>query len=271
MARLEKGVLIAFEGIDGAGKTTQALMLREALIAEGIDVLLTKEPTNGQFGKLLRESATVGRLPAEEELKLFMKDRLEHVERELNPALLAGSVVIVDRYYFSTAAYQGARGFDPDAILRSNEVFAPEPHLLVILDIEPALGMQRIASRGDGVGNHFERENDLALCAAVFRSVDRSYLLRADGSRPAQDIHRDIVCALDKGPLFHALCVKPYLSECEPEYCTHRIAGACRYPGLKLQRQPSAVSIDAIEAIAGDSALDPTEKLKRVRALVGAE
>ena len=106
------GILVAFEGIDGAGKTTQATLLEQWLHDSGIALVRTKEPTNGRWGKLVRESAATGRLAPAEELNAFLQDRKEHVETLLAPSLREGKAVIVDRYYFSTAAYQGARGHE---------------------------------------------------------------------------------------------------------------------------------------------------------------
>ena len=117
------GFLVVIEGIDGAGKSTQARVLGEQLTARGHRVVLTREPTMGKWGKLLRESAETGRLSIEEEVEMFLKDRREHVEELILPRLREGCVVIVDRYYFSTAAYQGARGVDPQELLRRNEEF----------------------------------------------------------------------------------------------------------------------------------------------------
>src|SRR5262249_29943843 len=150
-----------FEGIDGAGKTTQAGLLERALVESGVAVVRTKEPTNGPWGQRLRASAATGRMSPDEELNAFLEDRREHVGTLIEPALGAGKVVIVDRYYFSTAAYQGARGRDPAELIRINESFAPKPDLLVILEIAAATGIARIRQRGD-VGNLFEREEDLA-------------------------------------------------------------------------------------------------------------
>ena len=82
-------------------------------------------------------------------MDIFLKDRREHVDQVIQPALDEEKVVILDRYYFSTAAYQGAHGADPEIILSRNEAFAPQPDLLVILDVSPQTGLQRIRERGD--------------------------------------------------------------------------------------------------------------------------
>ncbi len=160
----------------------------------------TKEPTNGPWGRKLRESATSGRLSAAEELDLFMRDRREHVANLINPSLDAGMVVIVDRYYFSTAAYQGARGMDPAELIRQNEAFAPKPDLLVLLDVEPQLGIERIRKRGDKE-NDFEQETGLRESARIFRALDYPKLARIPGTMKPEDITAAILEHLYSGPL----------------------------------------------------------------------
>lgn len=193
------GVLVVFEGIDGGGKTTQAGLLKAACEAKGIPVRLSKEPTDGPHGRALRASAATGRMSAEEELEMFILDRREHVAHTIQPALDAGEVIILDRYYFSTAAYQGIRGLDVDDILARNEAFAPAPDLLIIIDVEPRLGLSRVKGRGD-VANLFEKEADLARCAEIFRQIDRPYLLRIDGGQTVEQVHQQIWQALSEGP-----------------------------------------------------------------------
>ena len=226
---LAHGVLIAFEGIDGAGKTTQARRLQERLLRGGCDVLATKEPTDGRWGALIRASATNGRLPADEELAAFMADRREHVSEVIRPALEAHKVVIIDRYYFSTAAYQGARGMDFERLLAENEEFAPQPHLLFLLDVDPIVGLSRVRKRGDEA-NLFEREAELASSAAIFRRIERPYLHKLDAGLPIAELERLVFDAVSNGPLFAELCSKSdYKSECEPAYCTPRMTDHCQH------------------------------------------
>jgi dTMP kinase len=175
------GKLIAFEGIDGAGKTTQAALLREFLVNAGQSVITSKEPTDGYWGQLIRRSATQGRLPIEEEIEAFVEDRKEHVKNLINPGLKSGSYILVDRYFLSTAAYQGARGVDPEALMRRNEGFAPLPDLAVILEIEVETALKRIKKRGYEK-NLFEHSQNLQRVKTCFEGLDRPYIARIDGS-----------------------------------------------------------------------------------------
>ena len=181
------GFLIVIEGIDGAGKTTQAHLVQARLQEKKLCVIRTKEPTTGPWGQILRDSALTGRLSLEEEVETFLKDRKEHVEKVINPALKEGKIVIIDRYYFSTMAYQGARGLDPDELMRSNELFAPEPDLLVVLDIDPRIGLERIRTRGDRA-NHFEKTGTLRKAREIFNGVRKSYLYRLDATQPPESL-----------------------------------------------------------------------------------
>jgi dTMP kinase len=145
----KKGFLFVIEGIDGAGKSTQVRMLRRKLRAQGFDAAVLREPTSGRFGREIRRKArTAGSLTPEQELDLFLRDRRENVEKRIRPGLLAGRVLLMDRYYFSTVAYQGAKGLDPVRIRRLNEAFAPKPDLVFILDLPAGRGLERIRGRG---------------------------------------------------------------------------------------------------------------------------
>jgi dTMP kinase len=191
------GFLIAFEGIDGAGKTTQAHLLQDELQQKGLAVIRTKEPTTGQFGQILRDSALTGRLSLEEELECFIKDRQEHVTTKIQPAIDSGKIVIIDRYYFSTAAYQGCRGLDPAKLIAQNELFAPEPDLLILLDLEPKIGLDRIRTRGDRA-NHFEKTDTLAKAREIFLAIAKSYKVTVDATKSSDDVRAEILNAFWK-------------------------------------------------------------------------
>ena len=182
------GHLIILEGIDGTGKSTQAKRLGAWFEARGREVVLGREPTDGPWGRKLRESAATGRLSPEDELEYFLKDRPQHVEEVIQPGLDAGKVVILDRYYFSTMAYQGARGFDPAEIRRKNEEFAPRPDLLVILDLDVDTALERIGARGD-TANEFEKRGSLQRCREIFLSLaDEPFARVVDSGSSLDDV-----------------------------------------------------------------------------------
>ena len=105
---MNKGLLIVFEGIDGTGKSTQMSLLGRFLREKGLTVIETREPTNGQFGQQIRALYTNRNgVSPEQELELFLADRQEHVDNVLTPALQEGKIILCDRYFLSTAAYQG--------------------------------------------------------------------------------------------------------------------------------------------------------------------
>ena len=186
--RLKKGILIVIEGIDGAGKSTQARRLLRRLRALGFDAVHFREPTRGRWGKKIKELARRrDSLLPEEELDLFVKDREENVRKNLRPAVEAKKIVILDRYYFSTIAYQGAKGIDPAGIRRMNEKFAVKPDLIFILDINATAGLRRIhhRKRKDLL---FERKRYLARVRRIFRSFRGRKFVHLDASRPPGEI-----------------------------------------------------------------------------------
>lgn len=167
---MNRPLFIVIEGIDGTGKSTQVKLLAEWFTSQGREVVASREPTAGPWGQKVRESASTGRLSPEDELQYFLNDRRQHVDELIAPSLAAGKVVILDRYYFSTMAYQGARGFDPQEIRRKNEAFAPVPDLLLILDLDVELALDRIGARGD-TANEFEKRENLERCRGIFLSL----------------------------------------------------------------------------------------------------
>ena len=193
---MSNGLFIVIEGIDGTGKSTQAKLLGDWFISQGREVVLSREPTAGPWGKKVRESAATGRLSPEEELQYFLNDRRQHVEELIAPSLAAGKVVILDRYYFSTMAYQGARGFDPLEIRRKNEEFAPVPDLLLIMDLDVDTALERIGTRGD-TANEFEQRDNLERCRAIFLSLRNEKFARViHASGVPGDVAAEVVATI---------------------------------------------------------------------------
>ncbi len=187
------GLLIVIEGIDGAGKTTQARTLVRRLRSRRIACRYLREPSRGRWGREIKRLALkAGSVTPEEELELFLKDRRENVFRNINPALEAGRVVVLDRYYLSTIAYQGAKGLDPARIRRLNERFAPKPDLVFILDLGPEAGLARISGRKtrDAL---FERSSYLARVRRIFRGLQGRGIVHLDARRPSSDLAAEIL------------------------------------------------------------------------------
>jgi dTMP kinase len=189
---LKKGILIVFEGIDGSGKSVQARLLQEKLREKGFDVVSFQEPSGSKWGREIKKKALYpDSLSPEEELDLFVKDRRENVEKNLKPALQKKKVVILDRYYFSTISYQGARGIDPDRIRKINEQFAPQADLVFILDIDARSGLDRIKDRKNKE-RLFEREDYLARVDQIFRSLKGKNFIHLDALETEGEISRKI-------------------------------------------------------------------------------
>ncbi len=148
-------MFISLEGIDGSGKSTQARLLAEGLHAAGHEVVLTREPGGApgaeEIRRLLVEGAT-DRWSAETEILLFTAARRDHLERTIRPALADGKIVITDRFADSTRVYQGATRGDLRGLVDGIHelAIAVEPDLTLILDMDPAVALDRGLARGSG-------------------------------------------------------------------------------------------------------------------------
>ncbi len=187
------GLLIAVEGIDGAGKTTISAILAQWCGERGLLCALSKEPTSLEWGKKLRESAASGRLTLANELDMFHKDRTEHTQTSIQPTLDEDGIMILDRYYWSTAAYQGARGADVNEVIAYNEANFPVPDLVLLLDLPVETGQERIRVRGDQP-NAFEDVSALKKCREIFLQLPTKSTARyvlVDASKPWREVSKE--------------------------------------------------------------------------------
>lgn len=176
---MARGVFIAFEGPEGAGKSTQVRLLERWLEERGHEPLLTREPGGTpvaeEVRRVLLESDV---LSARTELLLMLASRATLVEEVIRPALEAGRVVVTDRFHLSTLAYQGhGRGLPLREVEAMNR-FATgglEPDLTLLLDVEPGVGAARKAAAGAGP-DRIERAGD-----TFHRTVAEAYRLLAEG------------------------------------------------------------------------------------------
>lgn len=147
---LSRGILIVFEGIDGSGKTTQIFKVAQALREHNYQVSVTHEPNhNSKWGQLIQNKVKKHRreVTPETELEWYLKDRKWDLENNILPALEKNHVVLVDRYYLSNAAYQGAlETFTIEYVLQKNS-FARKPDFWIILDVPVKLGQKRLRTR----------------------------------------------------------------------------------------------------------------------------
>lgn len=196
---LKKGLLIVFEGIDGAGKTTQAGLLYSHLKNRGFEVIQSKEPTDSIYGLKIRKLAQGERerTSAVDEYQLFIEDRKIHVNNLIKPALDAKKIVILDRYYYSTIAYQGALGLDPKEIQEENEAFSPIPEIVFLLNVPPRVGIRRIQKGRNEKPNSFEHEDKLQDVSDVFSKLCESYIVTIDGADEIESIHKKIINVID--------------------------------------------------------------------------
>jgi dTMP kinase len=185
---LARGLLVALEGIDGTGKSTQARRLAGLLAEQGYAVTLLREPTMSPWGRRIREAAAAGDgvLAPVQQLDLFLLDRRYDVAAHIRPALAAHQLVLMDRYYFSTIAYQGALGIDPEDIRRLNEAFAPTPDLVLLLLIPPAQALARIHQARGQADNVFEREDYLTKVDRIYRSLIGPRVHCVDAGQPIE-------------------------------------------------------------------------------------
>ena len=184
-------MLINLEGIDGCGKSTQSQFLMDKFESDNEKTILLKEPTNGKYGQKLWEMLS-GKIEAttEEILELFVLDRKQHVNEKIKPALDEGRIVLMDRYYYSTMAYQVAAGIDVNRIRRDNH-FAPEPDIVLIFDLPADLAMKRV--RSHSIADVFEKEEYLEKVRKAYLSLENDSLVRIiDATRSPEEIFDEV-------------------------------------------------------------------------------
>ncbi len=206
---VQRGKFITFEGLDGCGKSTQLNRLAGVLRAEGLDVVVTREPGGTSMGDriraLLLDSRTL-ELSPRAELALMFASRAQNVDEFILPALEAGKFVLCDRFTDSSEAYQGAgRGLGSEAVLAMDRVLCRglQPDLTVLMDSEVSHSVERARRRnlkqtGTSDENRFEQESRTffervheAFLATARREPQRVFVV--DARRVPDVVHEDIV------------------------------------------------------------------------------
>ncbi len=192
---MNKPLFITFEGIDGSGKSTQAEMFYRYLREHGADSIFLREPTSSQWGKSIRAALAHDRAPRlEQMMELFLKDREFDVKTNIMPALQKGVTVVMDRYYHSNAAYQGAMGFPPLEIIDLNlRNRFPIPDRVYLIDVDTEVSMERIRKRSDGVSDSFEKADFLRAVREIYLSLADESFFVINGSDSIESVHAKIV------------------------------------------------------------------------------
>jgi dTMP kinase len=195
---LNRGILIVFEGIDGTGKSTQCELMAKFLSERQVPHIVLAEPTRGTWGTKIRNLLIEGRegISPQEELSWFINDRREDVERNINPAMQDNKVVLMDRYYFSTIAYQGVLGLDPEQIRIENENFAPIPDRVLIFLSTPESCIERIESSRDKKSS-FEKLDYLQNVQKIFKSFVGPNIRFIDTVGSIYEVHRKVLTEIE--------------------------------------------------------------------------
>ncbi len=198
-----KGIFAVFEGIDGSGKTT---LLRNTAALLSNPVLL-KEPSELPSGLLIRKKlAAKEQLKSSEWLTLFLEDRYANLRENILPALRSGKTVLQDRYYYSTAAYQGEIRPDPynkdqltaeQIISIHQERGFPEPDLLFYIDLDTDTALGRILSTRSGTES-FETKEHLNRILRNYRTILPSNVIRLDGKKNPQELAAEAAALIRK-------------------------------------------------------------------------
>lgn len=176
------------EGIDGAGKTTQARKLVRWFRKKGIQAHYTFEPTKGSIGRILEKMASKKKVNVMVEALLFAADRIDHLDRIIKPLLEKGSIVVSDRYVHSSIAYQSITVGDQRWVEELNK-FAEKPDLVILLDVDPGIGLRRIKRRKA----RFERTDTLKKVREKYLELaEKEGFEVIDANRSVEEVFEDV-------------------------------------------------------------------------------
>lgn len=190
---------IAFEGLDGSGSSTQLAKLASYLRSKGMRVHVTKEPTDNIIGGLIRGQLTKHWKTSQVCLQLlFAADRAHHVEKEIEPALKKGNVVLTDRYLYSTFAFGSIDGTPMEWLEEINKYFRV-PDLTILLKVPPEICVERIKESRYDI-QLFEEKKKLEKVWQNYEKLAEKYnnIVIIDGNRPLKEVFNDVVKAVEK-------------------------------------------------------------------------
>ncbi len=187
-------MLIVFEGIDGSGKTSLSRLFFRYVTDRGTQAVWLREPTDSPLGSKIRRIAQKNeRIAPQRELDYFIRDRRWDVTHNILPALRAGRTIILDRYFYSNACYQGARGLDMDDIIELNLSFAPRPDLTFVIDVDVDRALERIRSSRPGLAALFEKKDFLLQVRQNYRKLTGPDVVLIDGNPDLESVLAEII------------------------------------------------------------------------------
>ena len=201
-----KGIFIVLDGMDGSGKSEMVKLLHNYLFSKNkkYRILTTREPTNGTYGKEIRKMLEEEKDPksnAGKMLELFIKDREEHVNETIIPFLKKSNdhevnIVICDRYYYSTIAFQATQDLDLIMLVNKNLNF-PKPDIAFIMDIKPEIALERIKKRDKEKFEQLEFMNKLRSVFLELSETLEDNLKIIDASKEINDVFEEIKKEVD--------------------------------------------------------------------------
>ena len=202
-----KGLFIVVDGIDGSGKSEIVKMLHNYLFSKHkkYRILTTREPTNGNYGEKIRKMLRQEKDPRSSSKKLmglFIKDRQQHLKSVVEPFLKSSgrnelNIVLCDRYYYSTIAFQGAQGLDTKAIIAKNRQFR-KPDIAFILDVEPHTALERISARQKEKFEQLEFMKKIRQNFLKMPKLLNDNIKVVNASKPLDNVFQEIIKELDK-------------------------------------------------------------------------
>lgn len=203
---MKKGMFIVVDGIDGSGKSEIVKMLHKYLFSnKKYRIFTTREPTNGNYGRRIRQMLRKEKNPfvsSKKLMQLFIKDRKQHLKTTIEPFLKKSSkgglnIVLCDRYYYSTIAFQGAQGLSIQGLIAKNKRFR-KPDIAFILDVEPSVALKRIKYRKK---EKFEQPEFMKKIRTIFLRLPKllnDNIKIIDSSKPLKDVFDKIRKEVDK-------------------------------------------------------------------------
>ena len=203
----KKNGFIVIEGVNGAGKSTIITKVQEHLSLNNIPAIFTREPGSGELGVIIRDIVlnSPEKIPELTELFLFAADRSQHVEKIIKPAIAENKLVISDRYYYSTIAFQSyGRGLNYDLVQQINQLAIQNttPDLVILLDLEPDIGLQRNQVDPDKTVDNFEctelefhqriRQGFLKIA----ETLPENFII-IDANRSPEEVQQEVIKAID--------------------------------------------------------------------------